>query len=79
MAGRYGVERRYTVKELANALGRSTRTIRRLLRPYRAECSLVRDGRSPRRVLSIPEHVAKRIEKALMQERVKRFPPRTLT
>lgn len=48
----------YTVKELASLLHRSPRTIGRLIRPYRDQCHLARQGSHPRKVLWIPLPVA---------------------
>ena len=58
----------YRVRDLAGCFHRSPRTIRRLVRPYRAHCHLDRDGRHPRKVLWIPRIVAKQIEKTLFAE-----------
>ena len=55
----------YTVLELAQLLGVSRVTVRRALRPHRQECRLTRDRRHPRRILVMPDTVAKAIEEYL--------------
>jgi transposase len=58
MTDRNGV-RWYTIREIAVAVDRSVKTVRRALRPYRDECRLTRTNRHPRRLLVMPELVAK--------------------
>ena len=55
----------YTIRQLADLLHRRPRTIRHLVRPYRPECHLDRDGRHPRKVLWIPGDVAQKIANRL--------------
>ncbi len=59
------LERWYTVREIALLLHRAPKTIRSLLKPYRTRCRLAREGRNPRRVLYIPESVARQVEAAV--------------
>lgn len=47
----------YTLGEAAALLSRARRTVRRLARPYRAQCQLRRCGRHPRKLLWLPEPV----------------------
>jgi lambda family phage portal protein len=49
----------YTVKELAAFLHRSPKTVRNLLKPYRDQCHLGRDGSHPRKVLWVPQLIAR--------------------
>lgn len=58
----------YSVRQLANQLNRAPKTIRRLLRPYRPECRLAREGSHPRLHLWVPGHVAKALEEKLFGE-----------
>lgn len=58
----------YTVRELANLLHRTPKTIRRLVRPHRSECHLDRNGPHPRRLLWIPASVAQKVAERLHLE-----------
>lgn len=53
----------YTVSELADRLRLRPRTAWLLVRPYRDQCRLARNGSHPRRVLWIPSAVVRAIEK----------------
>lgn len=55
----------YSLDELEDLFSRSRRTLWRWLQPYRAQCRLNREGKHPRRVLLVPEHV--------VEDLVKRF------
>jgi hypothetical protein len=55
----------YTVREIATETDRACITVRRLLRPYREQCRLTRERPHPRRLLVMPEAVARAIREPL--------------
>jgi len=54
----------FTAAEVAELLHVGARTMRRLIRPHRAQCHLARNGANPRLVLWVPASVVRELRDA---------------